>query len=199
MAATLAAGDYSPSDGDQVDNDVEVDDYQTQTIIEEFVQCKLRSKGRMLHRHSVPADMETQVLVSRLLDISNELEERYGDQLNRDAERWIKAATFEKFVQIAKGVFADGQVSLSRIVVLFMFAVKVILNAFARNLSALACDVIRFATKFIVLHGVYNWIQARGGWFAVIQACGPGTSTTGGVLAFLSVLLVVLFALKRVA
>ena len=67
-------------------------------------------------------------------------------------------------------MFADGHVSVARIVVLFMFAVKVVFNALTRNLGELACDVIKFATKFILLHGIYSWIQARGGWVSFIHS-----------------------------
>ncbi|KAF8563670.1 hypothetical protein P879_06999 [Paragonimus westermani] len=178
--------------------DTDVTDYQTQTIIEEFVQYKLRSSGKHLQRRSGPADVETQLLVTRLIEISNDLEIRYGAQLNRDAEWWIQSATFEKFVQIAKGVFSDGQISWSRIVVLFMFAVKVVFNAFSRNLGGLAQDVIKFAAKFIFMHGIYKWIEARGGWLAVLQEYSSG-STTGGILVFMGVLLMVLLVLKRSA
>ncbi|KAF5397369.1 Apoptosis regulator protein Bcl-2 family [Paragonimus heterotremus] len=179
-------------------DDTDVTDYQTQTIIEEFVQYKLRSSGKHLQRRSGPADVETQLLVTRLIEISNDLEIRYGAQLNRDAEWWIQSATFEKFVQIAKGVFSDGQISWSRIVVLFMFAVKVVFNAFSRNLCGLAQDVIKFAAKFIFMHGIYKWIEARGGWLAVLQEYSSG-STTGGILVFMGVLLMVLLVLKRSA
>ncbi|KAA3679808.1 Bcl-2 antagonist/killer [Paragonimus westermani] len=194
-------------------DDTDVTDYQTQTIIEEFVQYKLRSSGKHLQRRSGPADVDTQLLVTRLIEISNDLEIRYGAQLNRDAEWWIQSATFEKFVQIAKGprcsfphvlfcflcdlsVFSDGQISWSRIVVLFMFAVKVVFNAFSRNLGGLAQDVIKFAAKFIFMHGIYKWIEARGGWLAVLQEYSSG-STTGGILVFMGVLLMVLLVLKR--
>ncbi|THD26911.1 putative apoptosis regulator bax [Fasciola hepatica] len=172
-----------------------VDD-QTQMIVEEFVQFKLKKAGKKLPRKSGPSDMDTQVLVGRLLDISNELEEKYGDQLNRDAERWMESATFDKFLQIAKGVFADGVISWSRIVVLFMFAVKVVLNALARNLGGLAGDVVRFVIKFIFTQGILKWVQSRGGWLAVLQDYGQ-SSSAGGLMMFAGLLVAVLFLVTR--
>ncbi|TPP64390.1 putative apoptosis regulator bax [Fasciola gigantica] len=171
-------------------------DEQTQMIVEEFVQFKLKKAGKKLPRKSGPSDMDTQVLVGRLLDISNELEEKYGDQLNRDAERWMESATFDKFLQIAKGVFADGVISWSRIVVLFMFAVKVVLNALARNLGGLAGDVVRFVIKFIFTQGILKWVQSRGGWLAVLQDYGQ-SSSAGGLMMFAGLLVAVLFLVTR--
>ncbi|CAL8098293.1 unnamed protein product [Calicophoron daubneyi] len=84
-------------------------DLNTETIIEEFIQFKLKKQGKLLQRRSGPSDIETQVLVGRLIEISNELEVRYGEQLNQDAQLWIQSASFESFVQIAKGPISDTE------------------------------------------------------------------------------------------
>ncbi|CAH8643219.1 unnamed protein product [Heterobilharzia americana] len=137
---------------------------ETETILEEFVRLKLKQSSGIIQRRRTSTDMETQALIGRLIEISNELEAQYGERLNRDAEMWIKSATYDKFLQIAKGVFSDGIINWSRIVVLFMFAVKVVFNAVSKGFNGLASEVIRFVVKFIFIHGIYKWVQSHGGW-----------------------------------
>lgn len=61
-------------------------------------------------------------------------------------------------------VFSDGIINWSRIVVLFMFAVKVVVNAISKGFSGLAGDVIKFVVKFVFIHGIYKWVESHGGW-----------------------------------
>ncbi|CAH8664025.1 unnamed protein product [Schistosoma rodhaini] len=147
----------------QVDED-DLKTMETETIVEEFVRLKLKQSAGIIRRRRTSTDMETQALIGRLIEISNELEAQYGERLNHDAEMWIKSATYEKFLQIAKGVFSDGIINWSRIVVLFMFAVKVVINAISKGFSGLAGDIIRFVVKFVFIHGIYKWVESHGGW-----------------------------------
>ncbi|CAH8871253.1 unnamed protein product [Trichobilharzia szidati] len=179
-------------------NEDDLETMETETIVEEFVRLKLKQNTGIIQRRRTSTDMETQALIGRLIEISNELEAQYGERLNRDAEMWIKSATYDKFLQIAKGVFSDGVINWSRIVVLFMFAVKVVFNAVSQGFSGLAGDVIRFVVKFIFIHGIYKWIQSHGGWVAVLREYTPHSNSSGLIVFGLTLLIVCLLLSRKI-
>ncbi|KAH8866109.1 apoptosis regulator bax [Schistosoma japonicum] len=164
MSGDCPVPDQSENSVNTQSDDNNMETMETETIVEEFVRLKLKQSAGIVQRRRTSTDMETQALIGRLIEISNELEAQYGERLNRDAEVWIRSATYEKFLQIATGVFSDGIINWSRIVVLFMFAVKVVVNAISKGLGGLASDVIRLVVKFIFIHGIYKWVQSHGGW-----------------------------------
>ncbi|CAH8664058.1 unnamed protein product [Schistosoma rodhaini] len=181
----------------QVDED-DLKTMETETIVEEFVRLKLKQSAGIIRRRRTSTDMETQALIGRLIEISNELEAQYGERLNHDAEMWIKSATYEKFLQIAKGVFSDGIINWSRIVVLFMFAVKVVINAISKGFSGLAGDIIRFVVKFVFIHGIYKWVESHGGWVAVLREYTPHSNSSGLFVFGLTLLIVCLLLTRKI-
>ncbi|KAH8866108.1 Bcl-2 homologous antagonist/killer [Schistosoma japonicum] len=198
MSGDCPVPDQSENSVNTQSDDNNMETMETETIVEEFVRLKLKQSAGIVQRRRTSTDMETQALIGRLIEISNELEAQYGERLNRDAEVWIRSATYEKFLQIATGVFSDGIINWSRIVVLFMFAVKVVVNAISKGLGGLASDVIRLVVKFIFIHGIYKWVQSHGGWVAVLREYTPHSSSSGLFVFGLTLLIFCLLLTRKI-
>ncbi|VEL37158.1 unnamed protein product [Protopolystoma xenopodis] len=131
-------------------------------------------------------------VIRKLTEIADDMEERYGNLINDQANSWLSSGDFDTFVDIAK-----GPITWSRIVVLFMFATKIIANAIAKHIGDLAQMIVSHVVKFLFIHGILGWVRKRGGWLAVLYEYHPATSATG-CIAFFSLLACVTLATMMV-